>query len=74
MIIIIIIIILIILINNGVAGHTNHNKIHCNYVCSLRAVKFLFTIVINVFKRWKVGFESLLNLPAFSVPRNIWGQ
>ena len=51
---IIIIIILIIITkkqkkNKGVAGHNNHNKIHCDYICSLRAVKFLVTIVMNFF-------------------------
>lgn len=72
--ILIIITIIMIIKNNGVAGHNNHNKIQSNYICSLGAVKFLFTTVINVFKRWKVVFESnLLNLPAFPVPRNSWG-
>ena len=28
-------------------------------------MEFLFTTVINVIKRWKVVFESLLNLSAF---------
>ena len=71
---IMILIIIIIIKNNVVAGHNNHNKIQCNYICSLRAVEFLFTAVINVFKRRKVVFESsLLNLPAFPVPRKSWG-
>ena len=73
-IILIIIIEIIIIIKNGVAGHNNHNKIKCDYLCSLRAVEFLVTIAINVFKRWRVVFESLHNLLAFPVPRNNWGS
>ena len=56
--------------NNGVAGLNNYNKVQCNYVCSLGAVEFLVTIVINVFKRWRVVFRSLHSLAAFSVLRN----
>ena len=51
MIMILIIIMVIIKKNIGVAGHNNHNKIKSNYICSLGAVKFLFTTVINVFKQ-----------------------
>ena len=70
----IIIIEIIILIKNGVAGHNNHNKMKCDYICSLRAVEFLVTIATNVFKHWRVVFESLLNLLALPVPRNNWGS
>ena len=33
-----------------VAEHNNRNKIQCHYICSLRAVEFLITIVIKFFQ------------------------
>ena len=39
-------------------------SLQCNYICSLRAVESLVTIVIIFFKRWKVVFQSLHNLGA----------
>ena len=39
-------------------------SLQCNYICSLRAVESLVTIVIIFFKRWKVVFQSLHMLGA----------
>ena len=38
--------------------------LQCNYICSVRAVQSLVTIVIIFFKRWRVVFQSLHNLGA----------
>ena len=39
----------------------------------LEQQNFSFTIAINYFKRWRVAFQSLQNLAAFSAPWNNWG-
>ena len=54
--------------SNGVAEH-GLNKVQCHYISSLRAVEFLITSVINFFKHWRVVFQSLQTLAAFSVQR-----
>ena len=55
--------------SNGVAER-GLNKVQCHHISSLRAVEFLITIVIIFFKHWRVVFQSLQSLTAFSVPRN----
>ena len=45
------------------------NKILSNYICSLRAVQFLVTIVIIFFKRWRMVLQSFHDVAASSVPR-----
>ena len=49
-------------------------SLQCYYIYTLRAVESLVTIVIIFFKGWKVAFQSMHNLAAFSVPRNNWVQ
>ena len=63
---------MIVIKSNGVAGHSNHNKIRCNYISSLRAVKFLITIVTIFFKRWRVVFQSLQSLAAVRTQKQYW--